>query len=76
MVNIMHQEISKQLVELQKTVDVRLTQYGYIFYDFDGSTGFDFRYSSKVFFTTSVISEIVIVKSSVSLVRAIIIPSI
>ena len=36
-----YDEISKQLVELQKTVDVRLTQYGYIFYDFDGSTGFD-----------------------------------
>ena len=36
-----YDEISKQLVELQKTVDVILTQYGYIFYDFDGSTGFD-----------------------------------
>ena len=36
-----YDEISKQLVELQKNVDVRLTQYGYIFYDFDGSTGFD-----------------------------------
>ena len=36
-----YDEISRQLVELQKNVDVRLTQYGYIFYDFDGSTGFD-----------------------------------
>lgn len=36
-----YDEISKQLVELQKNVDVSLTQYGYIFYDFDGSTGFD-----------------------------------
>lgn len=38
-------EIAKQLVELQKeysqkTIRVN-TQYGYVFYDFDGTTGFD-----------------------------------
>lgn len=36
-------ETAKQLVELQNTYrDVVLhTQYGYAFYDFDGTTGFD-----------------------------------
>lgn len=36
-------ETAKQLVELQKTHrDIVLhTQYGYAFYDFDGTTGFD-----------------------------------
>lgn len=33
---------SKQLVELQKNIDdVKNTQYGYVFQDFDGTTGFD-----------------------------------
>lgn len=38
-------EISKQLVELQKEYSEKTlrvyTQYGYVFYDFDGATGFD-----------------------------------
>lgn len=34
-------EAAKQLVELQKNYDIRKTQYGYVFYDFDGTTGFD-----------------------------------
>lgn len=33
--------LCKQLVELQKTIDISATQYGYAFHDFDGSTGFD-----------------------------------
>lgn len=36
-----YDELSKQLVELQKDIDINDTQYGYIFYDFDGTTGFD-----------------------------------
>lgn len=40
-----YDSISKQLVELQKGKGVdwikETTQYGYVFYDFDGSTGFD-----------------------------------
>lgn len=36
-----YDELSKQLVELQKDVDIYDTQYGYIMYDFDGTTGFD-----------------------------------
>lgn len=36
-----YDELSKQLVELQKDVNIKDTQYGYIFYDFDGTTGFD-----------------------------------
>ena len=37
-----YDEISKQLVEMQKEYgDVRDTQYGYVMYDFDGTTGFD-----------------------------------
>ncbi len=34
-------ELCKQLVELQKQVDVKDTMYGYVFYDFVGNTGFD-----------------------------------
>lgn len=34
-------EAAKQLVELQSIYDVSKTQYGYVFYDFDGTTGFD-----------------------------------
>ena len=34
-------EAAKQLVELQKNYDISKTQYGYVFYDFDGTTGFD-----------------------------------
>lgn len=36
-----YDELSRQLVELQKDVDIKDTQYGYAFYDFDGTTGFD-----------------------------------
>lgn len=39
-----YDEISKQLVELQsKYPDITESQYYYVFYDFDGSTGFDLR---------------------------------
>ena len=34
-------EAAKHLVELQKNYDISKTQYGYVFYDFDGTTGFD-----------------------------------
>lgn len=34
-------EAAKQLVELQKNYNISKTQYGYVFYDFDGTTGFD-----------------------------------
>lgn len=37
-------ELCKQLVELQKQVDVEDTMYGYVFYDFAGNTGFDLYY--------------------------------
>lgn len=33
--------LSKQLVELQKDINISDTQYGYVMYDFDGTTGFD-----------------------------------
>lgn len=36
-----YDELSKQLVELQKDIDINSTQYGYIMQDFDGTTGFD-----------------------------------
>ena len=36
-----YDELSRQLVELQKDVDVHKTQYGYVMHDFDGTTGFD-----------------------------------
>lgn len=38
-----YDEMSKQLVEMQKVYwdEVYLTQYGYAFHDFDGTTGFD-----------------------------------
>lgn len=36
-----YDELCRQLVSLQKTVDISNTQYGYCFQDFDGSTGFD-----------------------------------
>lgn len=36
-----YDELSRQLVEMQKDVDITKTQYGYIMYDFDGTTGFD-----------------------------------
>lgn len=36
-----YDELSKQLVEMQKDIDINSTQYGYIMHDFDGSTGFD-----------------------------------
>lgn len=35
-----YDELSYQLVELQKDVDIQDTEYGYAMYDFDGSTGF------------------------------------
>lgn len=40
-----YDEVSKQLVKLQNEHDRNAikynTQYGYVFYDFDGTTGFD-----------------------------------
>ena len=36
-----YDELSRQLVELQKDIDIHETQYGYLMYDFDGTTGFD-----------------------------------
>lgn len=36
-----YDELSRQLVEMQKDVDYEKTQYGYCMYDFDGTTGFD-----------------------------------
>ena len=40
-----YDDMCRQLVQLQKDYgDVSDTQYGYIFYDFDGSTGFDLMY--------------------------------
>lgn len=40
-----YDSICRQLVQLHKEYgDVRDTQYGYVFYDFDGSTGFDLYY--------------------------------
>ena len=36
-----YDELSKQLVELQKNININDTQYGYVMYDFDGTTGFD-----------------------------------
>ena len=36
-----YDELSRQLVDMQKEVDIKDTQYGYVFYDFDGTTGFD-----------------------------------
>lgn len=40
-----YDKVSRQLVNLQKQHDEawvkEQTQYGYVFYDFDGSTGFD-----------------------------------
>jgi len=39
-----YDELSKQLVEMQsKCKCIEDSQYYYIFYDFDGSTGFDLR---------------------------------
>ena len=40
-----YDEMCKQLVELHKEYgDISDTQYGYVMYDFDGSTGFDLYY--------------------------------
>lgn len=39
-----YDELSKQLVEMQKDIDIQETQYGYVMYDFDGTTGFDLYY--------------------------------
>ena len=36
-----YDELSRQLVDLQKDVDIQQTQYGYVMHDFDGTTGFD-----------------------------------
>lgn len=36
-----YDDLSRQLVEMQKCVDMQKTQYGYVMYDFDGTTGFD-----------------------------------
>ena len=36
-----YDELSRQLVGLQKDIDIQQTQYEYVMYDFDGTTGFD-----------------------------------
>ena len=36
-----YDELSRQLVDMQKDVDIQQTQYGYVMHDFDGTTGFD-----------------------------------
>lgn len=38
-----YDSVSRQLVSLQKSYkeDIKDSQYGYVFYDFDGTTGFD-----------------------------------
>ena len=40
---------ARRLVELQKNYkgDIKDTQYGYVFYDFDGTTGFDLYHRLK-----------------------------
>ena len=47
-----YDELSKQLIVLQNEIsesELKETMYGYVFYDFDGSTGFDLyhRLNSK-----------------------------
>lgn len=43
-----YDEIAKQLAEMQENVTqvelVNSTDYGYVFYDYDGTTGFDLYY--------------------------------
>ena len=43
-----YDEISRQLVQYQRRLIeyqiIRYTQYGYVFYDYDGTTGFDLYY--------------------------------
>ena len=41
-----YDSVSRQLVDLQKSYkeDIKDTQYGYVFYDFDASTGFHLYY--------------------------------
>lgn len=40
-----YDSLSRQLVDLHNSYgDIRDTQYGYVFFDFDGSTGFDLYY--------------------------------
>ena len=43
-----YDEIARQLVQYQKGLleyqIIRYTQYGYVFYDYDGTTGFDLYY--------------------------------
>lgn len=40
-----YDELCRQMVSMQAEYpDVMDTQYGYVFYDFDGSTGFDLYY--------------------------------
>lgn len=36
-----YDELSHQLVEMQRDINVQDTQYGYMMNDFDGTTGFD-----------------------------------
>lgn len=38
-----YDELSKQLVALQKSEKAKNSQYWYVFHDFDGTTGFDIR---------------------------------
>lgn len=43
-----YDEIARQLVQYQKRLTeyqiIRYTQYGYVFYDYDGNTGYDLFY--------------------------------
>ena len=39
-----YEELSKQLMDLMQGFDIALTHYGYVFTDYDGSTGFDLFY--------------------------------
>lgn len=36
-----YDDLSRQLVDMQKNIDIGTTQYGYVMHDFDGTTGFD-----------------------------------
>lgn len=43
-----YDEIARQLVQYQRRLIeyqiIKYTQYGYVFYDYDGTTGFDLYY--------------------------------
>lgn len=46
-----YDEISRQLVQYQRRLIeyqiIKYTQYGYVFYDYDGNTGYDLFYRLK-----------------------------